>query len=248
LVVKGGEGHLSSTTPGKEIYLGNASTAARFLTTVCTLVRRDFVAGSTTTTTATPTVITGNARMKQRPIGPLVDTLRSNGSTIDYLGTPGCLPLSILSSGLKGGRIQLSAHISSQFVSSILLCASYAAQPVTLELTGDEVASQPYIDMTIAMMKTFGITVTRQRDPTTGRLLNVYDVPRGTYVNPPEYSIESDASSATYPLAISNSSTNRSLRHLRTACERPKRTFSSATQTSIEFRINSLFEGIDFYT
>jgi pentafunctional AROM polypeptide len=56
--------------------------------------------------------------------------------------------------------------------------------------------------MTIAMMKTFGITVTRQIDSATGKPLDVYRIPKGTYTNPTEYNIESDASSATYPLAI----------------------------------------------
>ncbi|KDQ51853.1 hypothetical protein JAAARDRAFT_163255 [Jaapia argillacea MUCL 33604] len=196
LVVNGGAGALSVPEQGKEIYLGNAGTAARFLTTVCTLVQKSSSAQPSTT------VVTGNARMKQRPIGPLVDALRSNGSQVEYLESQGCLPLSITPAGLKGGKIQLAASVSSQYVSSILLCAPYAAEPVTLELTGGQVISQPYIDMTLAMMKTFGVAVVRQVDPVTKKLLDVYHIPKGTYVNPAEYSIESDASSATYPLAI----------------------------------------------
>lgn len=192
IVVQGGGGSLTVPAKGKEVYLGNAGTAARFLTTVCTLVQPD----------PSPTIITGNARMKQRPIGPLVDALRANGSQIEYLESQGCLPLSISPAGLKGSRIQLAASVSSQYVSSILLCAPYAAEPVTLELTGGQVISQPYIDMTIAMMKTFGVDVVRQVDQATGKLLDVYDIPKASYVNPAEYNIESDASSATYPLAI----------------------------------------------
>lgn len=179
---------------GKEIYLGNAGTAARFLATVCTLVQ--------SSAPGERTVITGNARMKQRPIGPLVDALRANGSDIEYLESQGCLPLSVAPAGLKGAHIQLAASVSSQYVSSILLCAPYAAEPVTLELTGGQVISQPYIDMTIAMMRTFGVDVVRAVDPTTGRPLDVYRIPKGVYANPAAYSIESDASSATYPLAI----------------------------------------------
>ncbi|KAG8894452.1 3-dehydroquinate dehydratase (3-dehydroquinase), partial [Tulasnella sp. 417] len=140
--------------------------------------------------------------MKQRPCGPLVDALLSNGSTISYLETPGCLPLAI-NEGFKGGHIQLAASVSSQYVSSILLCAPYASNSggTVLELTGGQVISQPYIDMTIAMMATFGITVTRRKDE-QGQLLDVYEIPKGVYKNPPVYNIESDASSATYPLAI----------------------------------------------
>jgi len=140
--------------------------------------------------------------MKQRPIGPLVTALRANGSSIDCLETDGCLPLAIAPEGLKGGTIQLAASVSSQYVSSILLCAPYAAKPVTLELTGGQVISQPYIDMTIAMMKTFGVDVVRRTDSATGKLPDIYDIPKTVYANPSAYSIESDASSATYPLAI----------------------------------------------
>ncbi|KAI0251026.1 EPSP synthase-domain-containing protein [Lactifluus subvellereus] len=195
LVVHGGQGALSVPPKGKEIYLGNAGTAARFLTTVCTLVQPS-------ETGPAATVITGNARMKQRPIGALVNALSANGSQIKYLESEGCLPLSIAPAGLKGGRIKLAASVSSQYVSSILLCAPYAEEPVILELTGGQVISQPYIDMTIAMMRTFGVEVAREVDPATGRVLDVYNIPKAVYRNPQEYNIESDASSATYPLAI----------------------------------------------
>lgn len=196
LVVHGGRGSLTTPPKGKELYLGNAGTAARFLTTVCTLAHPSADASTQTT------VITGNARMKQRPCGPLVEALLSNGSSISYLETPGCLPLAI-NEGLKGGHIQLAASVSSQYVSSILLCAPYASTPegTVLELTGGQVISQPYIDMTIAMMATFGITVTRRKNA-TGQPLDVYEIPKGVYKNPAAYNIESDASSATYPLAI----------------------------------------------
>lgn len=140
--------------------------------------------------------------MKQRPIGPLVDALRANGSDIEYKESQGCLPLSVAPAGMKGARIQLAASVSSQYVSSILLCAPYAREPVTLELTGGQVISQPYIDMTIAIMKTFGIDVVREVDQATGAPLDVYHIPAGVYTNPPLYNIESDASSATYPLAV----------------------------------------------
>ena len=195
-MVKGGGGSLSVPPKGKEIYLGNAGTASRFLTTVCTLVQTAVPSQTETIT------ITGNARMKQRPVGPLVDALLSNGCNIQYLESQGCLPLAISPNGLKGSNIQLAASVSSQYVSSILLCAPYAEEPVTLELTGGQVISQPYIDMTVAMMKTFGIEVCRRADAVTGKLLDIYDIPKGTYVSPADYSVESDASSATYPLSI----------------------------------------------
>ncbi|KAJ2593690.1 3-dehydroquinate dehydratase (3-dehydroquinase) [Coemansia sp. RSA 1722] len=186
LVVVGGGGRLR--TPGHELFLGNAGTAARFLTTTVNLI--DAAAGEAT-------VLTGNARMKQRPTGPLVDALRANGCSIEYCEREGSLPLRVTHAGkgFPGGRIQLAASVSSQYVSSILLCAPYAQEPVHLELVGGKVISQPYIDMTVAMMAQFGCRVQRLAE-------NEYLIPRGAYTNPAEYVVESDASSATYPLAF----------------------------------------------
>lgn len=193
IVVEGGEGKLTPPPKGKELYLGNAGTAARFLTTVCTIVQG--------TDSEKTTSITGNARMKQRPIGPLVDALKANGAQVEFLEGQGCLPLKIGTDGLAGGHIKLAATVSSQYVSSILLCAPYAREQVTLELIGGQVISQLYIDMTIAMMAQFGVHVERQKDA-EGKLLDVYVIPKAVYTNPAEYNVESDASSATYPLAI----------------------------------------------
>lgn len=187
LRVTGNGGSLHPSSDQKHIYLGNAGTAARFMTTCAALIQSP---------EGVSTVLTGNERMKQRPIGPLVDALVSNGTGITYEQNSGCLPLKIEPGGLRGGRIQLAASVSSQYVSSILLCAPYANEPVVLELIGGHVISQPYIDMTIAMMSQFGISVRRRPDS------DIYDIPCGVYRAPPEYYVESDASSATYPLAI----------------------------------------------
>ncbi|KAF8476006.1 EPSP synthase-domain-containing protein [Kalaharituber pfeilii] len=186
LVVNGNGGKLFAC--GAELYLGNAGTAARFLTSVATLV--------SPTDHHSSIVLTGNARMKQRPIKDLVDALCSNKSEIEYLENRGCLPLRVQSIGFEGGVIRLAADISSQYVSSILMCAPYARNPVTLSLIGQPI-SETYITMTIAMMASFGIVVTKsQTEPYT------YHIPQGTYKNPAEYVVESDASSATYPLAF----------------------------------------------
>ncbi|ORX93798.1 3-phosphoshikimate 1-carboxyvinyltransferase [Basidiobolus meristosporus CBS 931.73] len=188
LVVSGGSGKLQ--VPNSELYLGNAGTAARFLTTVCALIPTADGAENSTT------ILTGNDRMKQRPIGPLVEALSENGAQIKSLQSRGCLPLEVTPvGGLKGGTLRLAASISSQYVSSILMCAPYAREPVTLELTGGVVISQLYIDMTIAMMKSFGIEVERVAS-------NIYKIPQGVYTNPDVYIVEADASSATYPLAV----------------------------------------------
>ncbi|WYZ37423.1 hypothetical protein EsH8_II_000929 [Colletotrichum jinshuiense] len=187
LVVQGKGGKLSASR--NALYLGNAGTASRFLTTVVALCAPS---------DASATILTGNARMKVRPIGPLVDALRDNGLGIKYLGQEKSLPLQVdAANGLEGGVIELAATISSQYVSSILMAAPYAKNPVTLRLVGGKPISQFYIDMTISMMRTFGVNVTKSSEEP-----NTYHIPKAVYQNPAEYVIESDASSATYPLAI----------------------------------------------
>ncbi|KAL5413283.1 hypothetical protein PMIN06_009713 [Paraphaeosphaeria minitans] len=196
LVVTGTGGKLKATDD--ELYLGNAGTASRFLTSVVALADP---AGSVTST-----VVTGNARMKERPIGPLVKSLRSMGIDVNYQENEGSLPLRISACGGYGaasgerefiGDIELAATVSSQYVSSILMCAPYSKKPVTLRLVGGKPISQPYIDMTIAMMATFGVQVEKSQTEA-----NTYHIPNKAYTNPTEYVVESDASSATYPLAI----------------------------------------------
>ncbi|TAQ83825.1 hypothetical protein B7494_g7852 [Chlorociboria aeruginascens] len=182
---KGGDLYASST----DLYIGNAGTASRFLTTVVTLCKPS---------NASTTVLTGNARMKVRPIGPLVDSLRTNGVDIKYLEKENSLPLNVPAcGGFAGGDINLAATISSQYVSSLLMCAPYAKKPVTLRLIGGKPISQPYIDMTTSMMASFGINVVRSETEE-----HTYHIPQGVYRNPAEYTVESDASSATYPLAV----------------------------------------------
>ncbi|KAK1472791.1 pentafunctional AROM polypeptide [Colletotrichum costaricense] len=187
LAVKGKGGELNASK--EALYLGNAGTASRFLTTVVALCAPSGVSS---------TVLTGNARMKVRPIGPLVDALRANGLGIKYLGQEKSLPLQVdAAKGFEGGVIELAATISSQYVSSILMAAPYAKNPVTLRLVGGKPISQFYIDMTVSMMRTFGVNVTKSTTE-----LNTYHIPKAVYQNPAEYVVESDASSATYPLAI----------------------------------------------
>ncbi|KAF3391880.1 hypothetical protein DPV78_010508 [Talaromyces pinophilus] len=187
LVVNGNGGKMQASPT--ELYLGNAGTASRFLTSVATLSGKGSVDYN---------ILTGNNRMKQRPIGDLVDALTVNGAQVEYLEKAGSLPLKIAASGgFKGGRINLAAKVSSQYVSSLLMCAPYAKEPVTLKLVGGRPISLSYIEMTTAMMRSFGIDVQKS---TTEEW--TYHIPQGSYTNPPEYVIESDASSATYPLAI----------------------------------------------
>lgn len=188
LVVQGTGGKFSTVPIGEEIYLSNAGTAARFLTSAMTLIP----GGASGTDHV---VVTGNSRMKERPIAPLVEALRGNGCDIKFLESEGCPPLAVRGTGLAGGVIKLAAKVSSQYVSSVLISAPYAKEPVVLELDEEHPISLPYIKMTTQLMEEFGI-------PVETLAANRYRIPCGVYQNPAEVSVEVDASSATYPLAF----------------------------------------------
>jgi len=171
--------------PKKPLYMGNAGTATRFVISLCVLVRD----------ASHVTEVQGSHRMLERPQGPLVDALRSNGCKIRYRGEAGTLPLDVSGGGLRGGDLQMSGKVSSQFVSSVLLAAPYAAAPLTLTLDEANPTSLSYIEMTLQTMAQFGVAVERLD-------VNKFRVPLGGYRAPAEYMVEADASSATYPLAM----------------------------------------------
>ncbi len=133
------------------INIGAAGTAMRFLTAYYASQP-----GRTVT-------LDGCERMRQRPIGALVDTLRRLGAEIEYVGAEGYPPLKISGKRLAGGEISIDSTLSSQFVSAVLMVAPTMSRPLTLKLTGDTV-SMPYIKMTVAMMRDRGITVEMERD------------------------------------------------------------------------------------
>jgi pentafunctional AROM polypeptide len=171
---------------GGEVYLNNAGTASRFLTSTAAFIP---------SSESSPLILTGNARMKERPIGPLVEALRANGCCIEYMETPGCLPLRVKHTGLQGGMLALQGKVSSQYVSSVLMSAPYARSPMTLHLAEDHPTSLPYITMTLELMKDFGVAVEVEGE-------NRFRIPVGAYTNPTHWTVEPDASSATYFLAM----------------------------------------------
>lgn len=130
-----GSGGKQLKAPKKPLFLGNAGTASRFLTTACNIVPGKCV-------------LTGVGRLKERPIEDLTKALLSNGCKINFLEKPGCFPIEtegpLFPGGRKplhnneiGGKISLSANISSQYVSSVLISAPYASNPVELQLSSD---------------------------------------------------------------------------------------------------------------
>ena len=165
--------------------IGAAGTAMRFLTAYLSV------------TPGTRT-LTGTERMKHRPIGILVDALRSIGADITYEGEEGYPPLRIVGrNDLEGGELTVAGNVSSQYVSALLMIAPTLRKGLRLTLTG-KVASRPYIDMTMSMMRDFGAEVEWKASPSRGGLEGaVIDVKPGAYLQRP-YHIESDWSAASY--------------------------------------------------
>ncbi|WP_033568474.1 3-phosphoshikimate 1-carboxyvinyltransferase [Dickeya undicola] len=172
-------GALTASAP-LELFLGNAGTAMRPLAAALCLTDAEIV-------------LTGEPRMKERPIGHLVDALRQGGARIDYLEQENYPPLR-LQGGFNGGDISVDGSVSSQFLTALLMAAPLAAQDTRISIKGDLV-SKPYIDITLHMMETFGITVLNNDYQTFVVAGNQH------YQSPDHYLVEGDASSASYFLA-----------------------------------------------
>ncbi|MCI5158378.1 MAG: 3-phosphoshikimate 1-carboxyvinyltransferase, partial [Candidatus Electrothrix sp. AUS1_2] len=134
--------------------------------------------------------ITGGERMAERPIEPLIHALRGWRVQIQSEAANGCPPLSIDADGLSGGKTILPEGKSSQYLSSLLLVAPYAAEAAELEVEG-EVFSLPYVKMTLAVMADFGVW------GEVAPSMNYFRIPKGSY-HGTEYRIEGDASGASY--------------------------------------------------
>jgi 3-phosphoshikimate 1-carboxyvinyltransferase len=131
----------------------------------------------------------GTPRMRERPIQDLLVGLAQLGVDAVSEAANGCPPVVVRASGLRGGAARVRGDVSSQFLSGLLLAAPYADNPVELVVEG-ELVSKPYVDMTLAVMRSFGVTVD------AGDLTRI-TIPRRTYT-PTDYAIEPDASAASY--------------------------------------------------
>ena len=163
-----------------ELFLGNAGTAMRPLAAALCLGHGDIV-------------LTGEPRMKERPIGHLVDALRQGGAKVEYLEQENYPPLRLLG-GFSGGEVSVDGSVSSQFLTALLMTAPLAPNDTVISIKG-ELVSKPYIDITLNMMRTFGVNVENQN-------YQRFVVKGGQqYVSPGAYLVEGDASSASYFLA-----------------------------------------------
>ncbi len=155
--------------------IGAAGTAMRFLTAFLAKTLGEWV-------------ITGSERMKNRPIKLLVDALTSLGARVEYVEKEGFPPLRIFGSALMGGEISLNGGVSSQYISALMMIAPYMQNGLKIILEGT-IISIPYIEMTMRMMKDFGVDVLFEN--------NCIDIKPQTY-KPIKYKVESDWSAASY--------------------------------------------------
>ncbi|MDR2473987.1 MAG: 3-phosphoshikimate 1-carboxyvinyltransferase [Tannerella sp.] len=134
-------------------------------------------------------ILTGSERMKQRPLGALLDALRTLGAHIVCLEKEGFAPLHIFGRELSGGEITIDSSVSSQFISALLMIAPRMTQGLRLYLKGT-IISRPYIDLTINMMRRFGVDVMQEG--------NMFYIPNQEYRNSDVLTIEADWSAASY--------------------------------------------------
>ncbi|NQZ33229.1 MAG: 3-phosphoshikimate 1-carboxyvinyltransferase [Oceanospirillaceae bacterium] len=171
----------SFNTDNAQLFLGNAGTAMRPITAALCVGGGDYE-------------LTGDPRMYERPIGDLVDALRQLGADVTYLKDENYPPLKIVGTGLKGGEVSIKGSISSQFLTALLMAAPFAADDLTIVVDG-ELVSKPYIDITIDVMRSFGVQVINDN-------YQRLSIKAGqTYQAPGSIMVEGDASSASYFLA-----------------------------------------------
>lgn len=163
------------------LFLGNAGTAFRPLTAALALCGGEYR-------------LSGVARMHERPIADLVDALRRIGATIEYAGEPGFPPLHIFPGRIAAEKsVGVRGDVSSQFLTALLMALPLAGRDSRIEVEG-ELISRPYVEITLNVMRRFGVEVTREG-------WQSFAVPSSAYVSPRKIFVEGDASSASYFLA-----------------------------------------------
>ncbi|MEM8530561.1 MAG: 3-phosphoshikimate 1-carboxyvinyltransferase [Chloroflexota bacterium] len=159
------------------LFVGNAGTAARFITAMLALGHGTYH-------------VDGIARMRERPMGELLTVLEQTGTHIAFEGQTGCMPYVLHSNGFNGGTIRMRAHQTSQQLSALLMVAPYAPNDTIITIDG-ELVSPSYINITRQVMTDFGITF-EQKDG------QCFIISAGQQYQPRAYHIEPDASNASY--------------------------------------------------
>lgn len=166
--------------PDQALFLGNAGTATRFLAAAVSLADG-------------AVVLDGDEHMRKRPIGPLVSALNALG--VEASTPNGCPPLIVVGQGgLPGGKVEIDASLSSQYVSALLIAAACARAPVEIALAGEGIGARGYVDLTLSAMSAFGAKAEQQGNRSAWKI-----TPTGYTAC--DFAIEPDASAATYPWA-----------------------------------------------
>ncbi|MFF1609327.1 3-phosphoshikimate 1-carboxyvinyltransferase [Amycolatopsis sp. NPDC058278] len=160
-----------------DVFCRDGATTARFLPALAT-------AGTGTFR------FDASGQMRRRPLGPLTDALQELGVDLEFGGEPGHHPLTIRANGIKGGELTLDAGLSSQFLTALLLVGPLTAEGLRITVT--HLVSVPYVEITLEMMRRFGVDVRREGQ--------TFVVPAQPY-QACEYPVEPDASTASYFLA-----------------------------------------------
>lgn len=172
---KGGRFPVPSGT--RTLFLGNSGTSLRLMLSTAALARGE-------------TILTGSARLQERPVGELVRALRDLGVQDISASKDNFPPVRLHSQGMKGGKARLTGRESSQYLSALLLAAPCAGTEVKIEVDGS-IVSSPYVDLTLEVMDRFGVRVEREG-------YSRFKVPVGPGYRPADYQVEGDASSASY--------------------------------------------------
>ncbi len=175
--VQGTGGEFPCAAGRKEIFLGNSGTSYRLLLSTVALVPGEYI-------------LTGTPRMHARPIGDLVVALSKLGAEVRCIEKSDFPPVSVKSGGIRGGKVEVAGEKSSQYISSLLLAGPYAEKDVEIKVTG-RLVSQPYVDVTLDVMKTFGIPVSRDG-------YRYFKVSSGQRYRPCKFRIDGDVSTASY--------------------------------------------------
>ena len=163
------------------IDLANSGTSMRLLTAIAALGQGAYT-------------LTGSRRMRQRPLQPLADSLAQLGIHARALNRNGCPPIEVMAGPISGGHIQVDCSVSSQFLSALLLIAPLAEKPTEIFVSKGPV-SRPYVDITLDVMHSFGVDVTRNG-------YTQFAVPANQTYRPVDYSVPPDYSQASYFWAI----------------------------------------------
>jgi 3-phosphoshikimate 1-carboxyvinyltransferase len=183
LVIQGCGGQ--PAIPRGDLFIANSGTTIRFLTAALCATHGDYT-------------LDGVPRMRERPIGDLLDGLKQLGAPVQSINRdrPNCPPVHIFGQGLKGGETTVAGDVSSQFLSGLMMAAPYAESPVHIRVIG-ELVSEPYVAMTAEVMRSFGVHMQSHVSESD----RSYQIPAPDYYRGCHYHIEPDASAASYFLA-----------------------------------------------